>query len=145
MPEQRATILNDLAVRAALKQAWQDSHPGLSGGHEEGGFILRGAKGGLDILRWPKGAQSKIVLPPHPNCKIGEWDIIATFHTHPNTGDDFLQEPGETDRRAVKDDPDLQGMEYEGEFVVSQQVIYLITPTGQVSEVGFTSEIFSEV
>lgn len=28
--------LNDPTVRDALKQAWLDSHPGITGGHEEG-------------------------------------------------------------------------------------------------------------
>ncbi len=144
MPEQRATLLNEPVVRVALKQAWQDSCPGLSGGHEEGGFILRDPEGKLSILRWPKGGQNAIVLPLHPNCKIGEKGIVATFHTHPNTGGGFLQEPSETDRRAVKDDLDLKGAGYEGEFVVSQQTVYLVTPTGQVREMGTTTKILSE-
>jgi hypothetical protein len=63
-------------------------------------------------------------------------DILASFHTHPNTGPDVLQEPGETDRRAVRDDPDLKGIEYTGEFVLSEETVYLITPTGQVREIG---------
>jgi len=69
-------------------------------------------------VRWSKGAQNTIVLPPHPNCKIGESDIAASFHTHPNTGSDYLQEPGETDKRAVRDDRDLKGESYVGEFVI---------------------------
>ena len=39
-PLQRSTILNDPAIRAELKRAWQDSQPGVTGGHEEGGFVL---------------------------------------------------------------------------------------------------------
>ncbi|MFQ6014017.1 MAG: hypothetical protein ACE5NP_01065 [Anaerolineae bacterium] len=89
-------------------------------------------------------AQDTIILPPHPNCSIGGNDIVATFHTHPNTGNDYLQEPGETDRRAVRDDPDLKGAAYEGEFVVSQRTIYLITPDGQIGEMGNTRDIFGE-
>jgi hypothetical protein len=128
----------------ALKQAWQDSQPGVAGGHEEGGFVLRASTGKLSVVRWPKGAQDTIILPPHPNCSIGGNDIVATFHTHPNTGNDYLQEPGETDRRAVRDDPDLKGAAYEGEFVVSQRTIYLITPNGQVREMGNTRDILGE-
>jgi hypothetical protein len=141
---QHPTLLNNLAVRAELRQAWRDSQPGVTGGHEEGGFVLRDLAGNLSIARWPKGEQNAIVLPPHPNCKIGEHDIIATFHTHPNTGSDYLQEPGETDKRAVRDDPDLKGRFYEGELVISQSRIYRIAPNGQVSEVGNTREIFAE-
>ena len=136
------SILNDLAVLVALKQAWQDSQPGVTGGHEEGGFVLQDSTGKLSTVRWPKGAQDTIILPAHPNCRIGGNDIVATFHTHPNTGSNYLQEPGETDKRAVRDAPDLKGVAYAGEFVVSQSIIYLITPNGQVREMGSTRDIF---
>jgi hypothetical protein len=144
MPVQRSTILNDPAIHAEFKQTWQDSQPGVAGGHEEGGFVLRDSVGNLSVVRWPKGSQSIIILPPHANCRIGEHDIVATFHTHPNTGSDYLQEPGETDKRAVRDDPDLKGRFYEGEFVISQETVYLISPNGQVNEVGDTRDIFAE-
>jgi hypothetical protein len=88
--------------------------------------------------------QDTIILPLHPNCKIGENDIIATFHTHPNTGSNYLQEPGETDKRAVRDDPDLKGSAYVGEFVISQATIYLVAPSGQVREMGNTREVLGE-
>jgi len=143
-PLQRSTILNDPAVLAILKQAWQDSQPGVTGGHEEGGFVLRDSVGNLSVVRWPKGNQNIIILPPHANCRIGEHDIVATFHTHPNTGSDHLQEPGETDKRAVRDDPDLKGQLYEGEFVISRETIYLVSPNGQVNEVGNTRDIFAK-
>jgi hypothetical protein len=41
MPDSYKSILNDPAIRVALKQAWQDSNPGLTGGNEEGGFIVQ--------------------------------------------------------------------------------------------------------
>ena len=44
-----------------------------------------------------------------------------------------MQEPSETDRRAVRDDPNLKGPDYVGEFVLSEETIYLVTPGGQVS------------
>ncbi|MDQ3011546.1 MAG: DUF4329 domain-containing protein [Acidobacteriota bacterium] len=102
-------ILSDSRVQAALKKAWTDSHPGVSGGHEEGGFILQDSTGELTVLRWQQGKQDTISLPSHSDCKIGEDKIIASFHTHPNTGDDYLQEPSETDKRAVRDDLELKG------------------------------------
>ena len=136
-------LLNDPKVCSGLKQAWEDSQPGTTGGHEEGGFVVMNLAGNLEVVRWPKGEQSSILLPPHPNCRIGSRDIIATFHTHPNTGEDYLQEPSETDKRAVRDDPDLKGKFYEGEVVISKEKIYLIAPNGQVSEVEDTWEILS--
>jgi hypothetical protein len=138
MTQQHSSVLDDPEICAALKRAWEASQPGVSGGHEEGGFILRDAAGNLRVVRWPKGVQNSIVLPPHQHCRIDDSDIVATFHTHPNTGSDYLQEPSETDKRAVRDDPDLKGEFYVGEFVISQARIYLIAPDGRVSDVEET-------
>lgn len=139
-----ATLLSDPTVRAALKQAWEDSQPGFSGGHEEGGFILRDLEGNLSVVRWPKGVANSINLPPHPDCQVDERDVVATFHTHPNTGTDYLQEPSETDKRAVRDDPDLKGEFYVGEFVITRATIYLIAPDGRISDVKDTQAFFAE-
>jgi len=98
----------------------------------------------LRVVRWPAGEQSGITLPAHPNCSISGSHIVATFHTHPNTAGHYIQEPSETDKRAVRDDPDLKGEFYEGEFVISQAIIYIITPDGRVGTVGATNEIFGE-
>lgn len=129
-------LLKDRAVVAALKAAWQESQPDVSGGHEEGGFVLRNTNGEIEVLRWVTGAQNSIRVPPHPGCKIGASDILASFHTHPNTGSDYLQEPSETDKRAVRHDPDLKEVFYVGEFIISDRLIYLIQPDGYVIEVG---------
>lgn len=93
------------------------------------------------MTRWPTGGRDFITLPPHVDCRIEDSEIIATFHTHPNTGSDYLQEPGEADRRGVRDDPDLKGVGYVGELVISQRGIYLIAPDGLVSEVAAAAEI----
>ena len=85
MPEQRGGALNVLAVRKEFRQAWQESQPGTSDGHEEGGFVVKDPAGNLRVIRWPKGEQSEINMPPHPGCKLGAEDIVATFHTHPRT------------------------------------------------------------
>jgi len=144
MPLSPKAILSNAIVYAALKQAWLDSNPGVTGGHEEGGFIVQDAADNVRIIRWLKGLQNSILVPPHQGCKIEGQEIVASFHTHPNTGTDFLQEPGETDKRSVRDDPDLKGANYVGEFVISQAIIYLVTPTGQVREVDDTQVIFAE-
>lgn len=143
MAQQPTPLLAEPFIRIALQQAWQDSQPGVTGGHEEGGFILQDDNGELSVTRWPSGAQGSIELPPYTQCRLDECDIVATFHTHPNTGTGYLQEPSETDKRAVRDDPDLKGEFYEGEFVISQAAIYLITPDGQVHEVGVTKTLLS--
>ncbi len=144
MAKTHFSILNSPDVRVALKLAWLDCKLGISGGHEEGGFILQNPDGELSVARWPRGKQNEIRLPPHTNCKIGVDEIVASFHTHPNTGSDYLQEPSETDKRAVRDDSDLKGENYVGEFVISAETIYLITPAGRVRELNDTETYFAE-
>jgi hypothetical protein len=141
MFRQPSAVLKNRVVQDGIKQAWEDSWPGLTLRHEEGGFILLNPNRELKVVRWPGGVQNSISVPSHPNCKFNGNDIIATFHTHPNTGQDYLQEPSETDKRAVRDDPNLKGEFYIGEFVISKNKIYLISPDGQVGEIGDKDKI----
>ena len=142
MPLTPRAILANAKVRSALQQAWIDSNPGITDVHEEGGFVVKNADESLKVIRWPKGLQDTIEVPPHPDCKIDDLEIVATFHTHPNIGSDYLQEPSETDKRAVRDDPNLKGEEYIGEFVISQAAIYLVSINGQVREMDDTQAVF---
>jgi len=134
-------LLAQDSVVFALARAWRDSDPGLVTAHEEGGFVIWDAQGVLRVERWPRGDNNSIVIPLHDDCRFGETDIVATFHTHPNLGSDFLQEPSATDRRAVRDDPNLKSRSYVGEFVIANDVTYLVSPDGEVSIVGRTSDI----
>ena len=134
-------ILREATIRAGLAEAWNESKPGLTGGHEEGGFIVLGEHDTLSVHRWPTGEGSLIRVPSHAGCVVDGLPIVATFHTHPNTGPDFLQEPGETDKRGVKEDADLKGSLYVGEFVVASEMIYLITPGGAVRELDARAEL----
>ena len=81
-------------------------------------------------------------MPAHPGCRAEGAEIIASFHTHPNIGAGYLQEPSETDKRAVRDDPDLKSPRYAGELV-SAALVYGITPSGSVIELGETGNIFA--
>src|SRR5262245_21479728 len=107
-----ATVFDDNAIRELLRQAWQESDAGTERAHEEGGFVLRDEDGKLSVDRWPKGAQNEIVVPPHAGGRRLGRLILATFHTHPNPGADFQQEPSLTDIRAVCGDPDLGHPEF---------------------------------
>ena len=140
-PPKALDLLREPVVRSVLASAWAESKPGLTGGHEEGGFVVLGADGELAMWRWPAGAGDLIQVPPHVGCEVNGLPIVASFHTHPNTGPDYLQEPGETDRRGVRDDSDLKGRLYAGEFVVSDETIYLISPGGMVRELGSRAEL----
>ena len=135
-------ILENESILVELKKAWIDSEPDISGGHEEGGFIVVDDVGNLAIIRWEKGSQNEIVLPPHKNCFVDGQDIVASFHTHPNTGKDFQQEPNLMDVRAVRDDFDLKGEFYLGEIVIPRENIYLIEPAGDYHVIGQTKVIF---
>lgn len=144
MPRRPTELLNDGTVVRALAAAWRDSAPGPAGGHEEGGFILGAADGKVIVVRWPVGEQDTILVPPHSGCSSGHMDIIASFHTHPNTGPEYLQEPSETDKRGVRDDADLKGPEYVGEFVITNEFIYIVTPAGNVRELGPRAGLLNE-
>ena len=104
---------------------------------------LQNPDGSLTVERWPKGAKDQIVVPPYPGGRRGGLPIVATFHTHPNLGPDYQQEPSLTDTRAVRDDPDLKCAQYQGEFVISKADIYLIRPDGTVATVGDTSALLN--
>lgn len=144
MPTAPNELLQNDVIMAALKSAWDDSVPGITGGHEEGGFILQSPDGEISVHRWPIGKQNQIAVPLHADCRMGENDILASFHTHPNTGSNFLQEPSVTDRRAVRDDPNLKGSRYVGEFVIAADTIYLIGPNGDVSILGSREKLLEE-
>jgi hypothetical protein len=116
-------VLNDNTILAELRAAWLDSCPGQVDAHEEGGFVLKRLDGSLYVERWPKGTQRQIYVPSHGGSRRGESAIVATFHTYPNTGFDYQQDPSLTDVRAVRDDPDLGGPEYEGEYVISEKMV----------------------
>jgi hypothetical protein len=127
MPKPYILILHHPTICAALLQAWRDSTPGETGGHEEGGFIVQESTGEYCVLRWPQGKKDVIQVPPHKNCKIGGDEIVASFHTHPNTGS-----------------KNLKGVNYVGEFVISHETIYLVTPEGHIRELGDTSDFLNE-
>lgn len=134
-------LLSHPSVISGLKKAWHDSNPGPSGGHEEGGFVVAADGKEFMVFRWPRGSGNSIVVPDHPGGRIKEGRIVATFHTHPNTGPDYLQEPSLTDRRAIMDDPELRLPGYFGEFVISAEKVYLIRLSGDVEEVMRTEDL----
>ena len=141
LPLKPTEVLRDTAVRAALTTAWIESVPGATGGHEEGGFVILGPDEKLAMRRWPTGGGNQIQVPPHTGCEVDGRPIVASFHTHPNTGPDFLQEPSETDKRGVREDVELKGKWYVGEFVVSDETVFLLTPAGAVRELGSRAEL----
>jgi hypothetical protein len=133
----------DSAICQLIHLAWLESNPGMDLAHEEGGFILRQTDGSLTVDRWPHGLQDLISVPAHADGRRNGLPIIAMFHTHPNAGGEYLQGPGRTDIRAVTNDPNLGHAEYEGEFVISTEFIYLIKRSGAVIVAGRTNELIT--
>ncbi|MBI3410105.1 MAG: hypothetical protein HY040_17320 [Planctomycetes bacterium] len=134
-------ILADIKIQAELRRAWLESNPGQTEAHEEGGFVLKSNDGTLLVERWAKGTQNEIIVPNHDGGVRAGMPIIATFHTHPNTGVDFQQDPSPTDIRAVHDDPHLGGACYEGEIVISEKKLYRILKDGTVDILGDTKTL----
>ena len=134
-------ILRDPIVRTTLARAWGQSKPGVEGGHEEGGFVVLDPDESLSVEPWPAGERGSIAVPEHAGCVFKGMAIVATFHTHPNTGPDYLQQPGESDKRGVRDDENLKGPIYVGEFVISNEMVYLITPSGTIRELSKRIEL----
>ena len=66
-----SNLLKDGVIRAALKQAWVDSLPGVAGRHEEGGFIVRDSTDNLKVIHWLCREQNSMILPEHPDCRFG--------------------------------------------------------------------------
>lgn len=141
--ETSLSVLDDAAIRGLFLRAWHESQPGTAAAHEEGGFVFRNADGSLGLERWPVGSQNQILVPPHADGRSGDRLIVATFHTHPNPGSDYQQEPSLTDIRGVRDDPDLSNPDYEGEYVISTDRIFVIRKTGRVELVGETNAILT--
>jgi hypothetical protein len=135
------SVLDHDYVRAQLRAAWHGSQPGTSDAHEEGGFVLRNGDGSLIVEWWPRGSQNQILVPHYAAGQRNGLNIAATFHTHPNPGPDYQQEPSLTDIRAVRDDPELHGPEYEGEYVISSAIVFRVLANGEVEEVGKTIEL----
>lgn len=143
MDERVAALLGDETIRTELRRAWEESSPGVTGGHEEGGFICVDSENDFVVDRWGSGKKSEIFAPPHPNGKRNNETIVATFHTHPNTGTNFMQEPNTEDCTIVTDDEDLRTVHYVGEFVISNISLYFIFPDGEFVTLGDRESLLS--
>lgn len=76
-----------------------------------------------------------------PICFDGTYQnqrIVGSFHTHPNIGPEWQQEPSEQDVLVSIEYPETMGPHH---FVVARDTVYHIDNQGCVSEVGATSQI----
>jgi hypothetical protein len=104
-------LLQDANVDSALRQAWIESHPdapevprGQSGSlkQEQGGFIYwNKTTGMLEIERLPAGGRDR--LPGKPSANTAQRELVASFHTHPNTAaEGYVADPSPADRAFVR-------------------------------------------
>ncbi len=89
-------MIGEPIVRAAVRAAWNDSHPAVPGvgttQHEEGGWVfLNLITGALAARRAAGGAGAAINLTAPPT--LTDSIVIAKFHTHPNLGPGWVAGP----------------------------------------------------
>lgn len=132
-------LLADPNVVAGMRKAFEESDAGGSEPVEQGGFILRHPETGeLAVERLPSQHRSSL---RYPICSGGTYrgkEIVGSFHTHPNTGSEWMQEPSPQDVRVSKEYPETMGPH---QFVFSATTAYHIDNEGLVSEIGQTAQV----
>lgn len=115
------TILRDADVLAELRRAYYDSRVGGDNPIEQGGFILRDSTTGkFEVARLPAGGRDSLVYPLCPDGLYEGRQIVGTFHTHPNVGSEWQQDPSPQDIRLSQDHPETMGPH---QFVISRETI----------------------
>jgi hypothetical protein len=138
-PPSGNALLADPSVNAALKEAATESNIGGKNPVEQGGVILRDPKTGeLSTARYPSGEGASIMPFISKDGMHNGKEIIASFHTHPNVGDEWDPKPSPADVNFVKNYTKSVGNEH---FVISRDTIYRIGPDGKVTESGETSKL----
>jgi hypothetical protein len=132
-------LLADPDLIHAFRAAYDESGFGTDVPTEQGGFILMSphtAK--LEIVRLPPGERDSLTYPVCPDGRYEGKQIIGTFHTHPNTGAEWRQEPSPQDIRLSQDYPETMGAH---QFVISSEKVYHIDNEGIVFEAGSTGQL----
>jgi hypothetical protein len=129
--------LANSSVRAAMRQAWEDSAPhDPTRRHEEGGYIVQD-DGGCSVVRWPCGGLGRIVPPPRAADGTYQGQrVIGEFHTHPNP---TLDELGRLwlERPSPGDIAGIAREAYPGDsYIIGHHYIYRIGNDGSSSTVG---------
>ena len=133
-------ILEDVNVAAAMRRVYRESDVGGDFAVEQGGFIVAGDGGAFSVERVAHGRPSSLGYPLCPDGSFNGRRIVGTFHTHPNTGDEWMQEPGRQDIRLSTEYPETMGAH---QFVISFERIYVINNDGAVSDAGATRQLLN--
>ena len=93
-------LLADQSAVAGMRQAYVESDMGGSRPQEQGGFLVRDVQTGvIAVVRLPSSARDSPSYPICPNGLYQGREIVGSFHTHPNTGKEWKQEPSPQDIR----------------------------------------------
>lgn len=132
-------LLGDVGVIDQLRRAYHESGVGTHRPIEQGGFIVRDpASGVAKVIRLPARDRDSLA---YPICADGMYQgrqIIGSFHTHPNTGTEWRQEPSAQDIRLSLDYSETMGPH---QFVIAREKIYHIDNDGVVTEMGPTQQL----
>ena len=124
---------------AAMRQAVEESDVGGSQPREQGGFLVRDpSTGAFAVARLSSSERDSLAYPICADGLFLGQEIVGTFHTHPNTGHEWRQEPSPQDIRLSKEYPETMGPH---QFVISRETIYHIDNDGLVSAWGRTAEL----
>jgi hypothetical protein len=116
-----ADLLAHVDVIDGLRRAFQESGVGTDNPVEQGGFIvLDYDSGALDVVRLPASGPHSLVYPICADGKFRGNQIVGSFHTHPNTGLGWRQEPSMQDMRLSQEYPETMGPH---QFVIASDTI----------------------
>ena len=134
-----AQLLADPKVLAGMRQAFEESDVGGSVPREQGGFLVRDPPtGAFAVARLPASERDSLAYPLCADGVFQGQEIVGSFHTHPNTGQEWRQEPSPQDIRLSKEYPETMGPQ---QFVISRETTYHIDNDGLVSVWGRTAEL----
>ena len=105
-----AELLSDPNVLAGMRQAFEDSDMGGSAPREQGGFLVRDSQtGAFAVARMSSSERDSLAYPICADGLFQGQEIVGSFHTHPNTGHEWRQEPSPQDIRLSKEYPETMG------------------------------------
>ncbi|MEX2169370.1 MAG: hypothetical protein WD851_08665 [Pirellulales bacterium] len=134
-----AELLLHLDVIDGLRRAYEESGVGTDHPVEQGGFILCDPDTATFVLvRLPAGGQASLVFPLRVDGTFQGKQIVGSFHTHPNTGLEWQQEPSPQDIRLSQDYPETMG---QHQFVIAKDTMYHIDNDGEVTILGSTPQL----
>jgi hypothetical protein len=132
-------LLANAEVIDQLRRAYDESRVGTDDPAEQGGFLLIDPVHCIvEVAKLPSGAPDSLAFPICADGMYQGKTIVGSFHTHPNAGADWRQEPSPQDIRLSQDFPETMGPH---QFVIAKEKIYHIDREGMVTVIGDTEQL----